>query len=126
MKIRCLKAALLLAALSTAFGGCARAQSDDTDQQEAIRPAAPKPLVDQLNHHHGNGGDGEASRLSLRPDMADIPSVQAARPEIAGLAQNHAPLPGELGDAPEVSAPLFATPPADLAIRPDPWALSAK
>lgn len=126
MKIRSLKATLLLAALSVAVVGGARAQSDDTDQHEALRPVAPKPLVDQLNHHHGNGGDGAASRSSLRPDMADIPSVRGARPEIAGLAQNHAPLPGELGDDPEASAPLFAKPPEDLAIRPDPWILSDK
>jgi len=121
MKICCLKTALLLAALSLAFAGAARAQSDDTDQPSEIRPVAPKPQADQLNHHPGNGGDGEASRASLRPDTADIPSIPGSRPETVGLAENHTPLPGELGDAPETSTVLFGKPPTDLAIRPDPW-----
>jgi len=121
MTIHCVKAALMLAALSIALVGAARAQEDDTDHHEAVRPVAPKPLVDQLNHHRGNGGDAEAARSPLRPDTADVPSVRGARPEIAGLAQNHAPLPGELPDAPEIRAPLFSIPPTGLAMRPDPW-----
>jgi len=126
MTIRCVKAALLLTMLSIALAGAARAQEDDTDHHTDDRPVAPKPLVDQLNHHRGNGGDGEAARSPLRPDTADVPGVRDARPEITGLAQAHAPLPGELGDAPEIRAPLFASPATGLAVRPDPWEIPDK
>lgn len=120
------RAALLLMALSIALVGGAHAQSDDPDPQEAVKPAAPKPLVDQLNHHHGNGGDDPTGQSSLRRDPADVPTVRGTRPDVTGLAQAHAPLPGEMGEAPEVRRPLFAAPPSDLAIRSDPWALPDK
>jgi hypothetical protein len=126
MNIRQATAALLMTVLSFAFVDAARAQSDDTDQHEAERPAAAKPLVDQINHHHGTGGDDAAARSSLRPDPADIPSVRGGRPEVTGLAQNHASLPGELGESPEAGPPLFARPPAGLAMRPDPWTVPDK
>jgi len=126
MTIRSLKAALLLAALSVALGGGARAQEEDTDPHPADRTIAPTPLVDQLNHHRGNGGDDEAPHSLLRPDTADVPGVREARPEITGLAQSHGPLPGELGDAPEIRAPLFAAPSTGLAVRSDPWEIPDK
>jgi len=106
MTIRSLKAALLLAALSVALGGGARAQEEDTDPHPADRTIAPTPLVDQLNHHRGNGGDDEAPHSLLRPDTADVPGV--------------------LGDAPEIRAPLFAAPSTGLAVRSDPWEIPDK
>ncbi|HLZ66932.1 MAG TPA: hypothetical protein VKQ29_11920 [Aliidongia sp.] len=94
------------------------AQSEETAPTNGD---APKAEDTDLYHRHGGGGDDEGPRGLLRGNATLDPGTRLESTAGVGLAMDHSPLPGELGDTPEGSRPLFSKSSTSLEMQADPW-----
>jgi hypothetical protein len=102
------------------------AQTDD-ETDEAPAKIIHKRVATIPYHRHGGGGvDDDRSAPTLRSDPHSLDRTRWDLPAPAGLALDHAPLPGEMGPAPEPARPLFDQSAGGLATHPDAWEIPGK
>jgi hypothetical protein len=104
-----------------------RAQTDNDGTDETPAKIVRKPIAKIPFHRHGGGGDDERpAAATLRSDPHSLDRTRWDIPAAPGLALDHAPLPGEMGPAPEPAKPLFDKQATGLASRPDNWEIPNK